>query len=136
MWISKNNIAKFEIRIGDINYGGHMGNDKSLQLFHDARIKFLESLGFSEKYIGDNAGIIMSEAHVYFIKEVFLHDVLSVDVAVTDITTSSMIINYKVVRINDYVEVLNGSTKLIAFDYSRKRVTRIPGEFLDKITID
>jgi len=29
-WILMENIARMEVRVGDINYGGHMGNDKAL----------------------------------------------------------------------------------------------------------
>jgi len=136
MLVAKEKIAKYEVRVGDINYGGHMGNDKSLLLFHDARIKFLESLDFSEKNIGDETGTIMSEAHIYFKKEVFLHDLLFIDVSISEVTTSSMIINYLVHRENDAVVVLKGSTKIIAFDYDKKRVKRIPEVFIKKIKPD
>ena len=134
-YISVKNIAKFEVRVGDINYGGHMGNDKSLLIFHDARIRFLESLGYSEMFIGDNTGIIMSEAHVYFKKEVLLHDILSVDVSVSELSASSFTLSYHVFRQQDGAEVIHGSTKIIAYDYERKRVTRIPEVFLEKIMI-
>ncbi|MBP6977105.1 MAG: thioesterase family protein [Bacteroidales bacterium] len=133
MWITKSHIAHFEIRIGDINYGGHLGNDKALLLFQDARIRFLESLGFSEKYIGDQAGIIMAEAHVYFRKEIFLHDTLTADVSVGEVTNSSFQLIYSIKRTADTVEVLNGMTKLIAFDYERKKVTRLPEVFIQAI---
>jgi acyl-CoA thioesterase FadM len=126
-------ITRFEVRIGDINYGGHMGNDKALLLFQDARIRFLESAGFSEKHIGDQAGIIMSDAHVVFRKEIFLHEILLVSVSVTDITTSSFTLEFKVIREHDQAEVLNGSTKLIAFDYERRKVVRLPEVFIRAI---
>jgi acyl-CoA thioester hydrolase len=133
MWLSKQQIARFEIRIGDINYGGHMGNDKALLLFQDARIRFLESIGFSEKQIGDQAGIIMSDAHVFFKKEVFLHDILSINIAVADVTTSSFTLAYEVTRELDNALVLDGSTKLIAFDYEKRKVTRLPEAFIQAI---
>ena len=38
----------YTVRVGDINYGGHMGNDKALLLFHDARLYFLGKYDFSE----------------------------------------------------------------------------------------
>jgi len=133
MWLSKENIARFEVRIGDINYGGHMGNDAALLLFQDARIRFLESIGFSEKNIGDQAGIILSEAHVYFRKEVFLHDELLAGVAVAEVTTSSFVLTYSIKRTGDGAEVLNGSTRLIAYDYERKKVTRLPEAFITAI---
>jgi acyl-CoA thioesterase FadM len=135
MWLSKEQIARFEIRIGDINYGGHMGNEAALLLFQDARIRFLESIGFSEKYIGDKAGIILTEAHVYFRKEVFLHDELYADIAVAEVTTSSFEMVYSIKRSADAVEVLNGRTRLIAFDYDRKKVTRLPEAFIRAIRL-
>jgi acyl-CoA thioester hydrolase len=133
MWLSKENIARFEVRIGDINYGGHMGNEAALLLFQDARIRFLESIGFSEKHIGDRAGMILSEAHVYFRKEIFLHDELLADVAIAEVTTSSFEMKYSIKRTVDGVEVLHGSTRLIAFDYDRKKVTRLPEGFITAI---
>ena len=137
-WITKENIATFEIRVGDINYGGHMGNDKALLVFHDARIQFLESLGFSEKNIG-GPGIIMRDAHVVFKKEVYLHDVLTADVGIENVSSSAFEMLYTVRRINsgqqsaDEEVVFSGSTGLVAFDYEKKRPVRLPEAFLGKI---
>ena len=132
-WIMKE-IARMEIRVGDINYGGHMGNDKALLVFHDARILFLKSLGFSENNIG-GPGIIMRDAHVTFRKEVFLHDVLLVDVGIDDVSNSAFNMIYTVRRESDDAVVFTGSTGLLAFDYGTRRPVRIPGAFLEKISI-
>ncbi len=131
--LSLQNFTSFTIRVGDINYGGHMGNDKALLLFQDARIRFLEMLGYSEKSLGDGIGIIMTEAHIYYLKEIFLHDMLLASVEISDITTASFILNYKFIRESDQKEVVNGSTKILAFNYESGRVARIPQDFLEKI---
>ena len=133
-WISIKGITHIEIRVGDINYGGHMGNDKALLVFHDARISFLESLGYSEKNIG-GPGIIMRDAHVLFRKEVYLHDVLTVDVGIENVSSSSFEVLYTVRRISDDEVVFTGSTGLVAFDYERKRPVRLPEVFLNKIEV-
>ena len=128
------NILQIEIRIGDINYGGHMGNDKALLVFHDARIRYLEALDFSEHSIG-GAAIIMRDAHVAFRKEVFLHDVLLVDVGIDEVTTTSFNMIYTVRREKDDAVVFTGNTGLVAFDYEARRPVQVPEEFLRKITI-
>jgi acyl-CoA thioester hydrolase len=144
-WIYKENVASFEVRVGDINYGNHMGNDKALLVFHDARLQFLESLGFSEKNIG-GPGIIMRDAHVSFRMEVYLHDVLTVDIGIENVSSSAFEMIYTVRRIvggqqsavgsqrqDDGEVVFSGSTGLVAFDYEKKRPVRLPEEFLRKI---
>ncbi len=132
-WLLIKDIARLEVRVGDINYGGHMGNDKALLAFHDARIGFLESIGFSEENIG-GPGIIMRDAHVTFRKEVFLHDVLLIDVGIEDVTMTSFNMIYTARREKDDEVVFTGSTALVAFDYEKRRPVKIPDEFLGKIS--
>jgi acyl-CoA thioesterase FadM len=133
-FLSIKEVARIEVRVGDINYGGHMGNDKSLLVFHDARIKYLESLGFKEGNIG-GPGIIMRDAHVAFRKEVFLHDVLLVDVGIDEVTAISFNMVYTVRRAQDDAVVFTGSTGLVAFDYDIKKPVRVPEVFLEKIRL-
>ena len=121
----------YTIRIGDINYGGHMGNDKALLLFHDARLHFLGQFGFSESDIG-GPGIIMNEAHVYFKKEVFMGDELRVYVQIEDLSGVSFVLHYTVIRNED--EVLHGNTRLISFDYEKRKVVKIPEAFILSVT--
>ena len=104
-----------------------MGNDKALLLFHDARIHFLEELGFSEMDIG-GPGLIMGDAHVYFKKEVFRGNELRVYIHLEDIREISFVMQYSVMR--DDVQVIHGNTKMIAFDYDKRRIVKIPEAFL------
>ena len=122
--------GSYKVRVGDINYGGHMGNDRSLLLFHDARLFFLEERGFSESDIG-GPGLIMGDAHVYFKKEVFRGDELKVYIHIEDLRELSFVMHYSVMR--DDVQVFHGHTKMIAFDYEKRRVTKIPEAFLNSI---
>jgi acyl-CoA thioesterase FadM len=121
--------ARYPVRIGDINYGGHMGNDKYLLLFHDARLAFLAALGATEKDIGGGAGLIMSEAHVRFQAEIFLGDELEVSVRPREVQASRFALDYQVRRVGDGAEVASGFTIMVAFDYARRRVARLPEAF-------
>lgn len=121
--------VRYPVRIGDINYGGHLGNDKYLLLFHDARLAYLAGLGASEKDIGGGVGLIMSEAHVRFQAEVFLGDELEVGVLPRDVQASRFTLDYQVTRVGDGAAVAEGYTALVAFDYGKRRVTRLPEAF-------
>ena len=110
-----------------------MGNDKALLLFHDARIRFLETLGASEKDLGNGNGIILTEAHVQYLKEVFLHDVLQASVSVSKLSTASFVLDYSFVRMADGAEVIKGYTKILAYDYERSKVARLPDDFANKL---
>ncbi len=41
--------TRIPIRITDINYGGHAGNDSMLSIIHEARVQFLKHYDFEEK---------------------------------------------------------------------------------------
>ena len=123
---------RYTVPVGDINYGGHMGNEKFLLLFHEARRRFLKSLGFSEQDIGEGAGIIMTEAYVKYISEVFMHDELKVSVVVTKAGGTRFTIEYLVEKEGQAKPAATGYTVQAAFDYNQRRVVKVPRTFLER----
>src|SRR5947208_3751499 len=75
--------AKLSVRITDLNYGGHVGNDTILSYLHEARMKFLENAGYSELNIG-GTGLIMSNVAIEFKNELFYGNELICHVTATD----------------------------------------------------
>lgn len=124
--------TRFTVRVGDINYGGHMGNDKYLLLFHDARMRYLASLGFSEANISDGVGLIMNVAHVEYKGEVFLNDELSVGVRVTDLEGLRFRMEFRVEKAEDTL-VATGYTGMVGFDYAARRPARLPDDFVKRV---
>jgi len=120
----------YKVSIVDINYGGHMGNDKALTIFNEARINFLEYFGYSELSIGGDVGIILSEANIKFRKEVLHQDELDVEVWITNMEGVRFTLNYRAIRRSDNIEVFNGTTLLVSFNYKTRKISPIPQEFL------
>ena len=125
--------SEYVVGVGDINYGGHMGNEKSLLVFSDARINFLRNFGLSELNIGSGIGLILAEANVKYKKEVFMHDVLETEVWVSEVKGLKWTISYETKRVEDGNVVFFGSTLMLCYDYNTKKVSRIPEEFLSKV---
>lgn len=121
------------IRITDINYGGHVGNDTILSLIHEARMKYLKQFGFSEfEFAG--VGLIMADAGIEFKNELFYDDIVTVSVTCTDFSKVSFDIYYKLEKVfrsdpnNKKIVVAAAKTAMVCFDYSNKKIVAIPEE--------
>jgi YbgC/YbaW family acyl-CoA thioester hydrolase len=122
------------VDIGDINYGGHLSNDKYLVIFHEARLRYLRQFDFSEMNIGNETSLIMSEAQIKYRAEVFWNERLNVYVRITNMDKTRFTFEYLITKINnEEVEVANGMTKMVAFDYKNRRIKRLPENFIENI---
>jgi len=120
------------IRISDINYGGHLGNDAVLTLAQEARIRFLASLGYSEKDI-EGFGIIMTDAVVVYRTEAFHGDLLSIEVAVDDVQRHTFDLLYRISRHSDQKEIARVKTGIAVYDYEKKTIGTVPEPFRTKV---
>ena len=65
------------VRITDMNYGGHLGNDRYLTISHEARVKFLEWLGYTELDFS-GPGLILANVAIDYKAEIKYGDNLVV----------------------------------------------------------
>jgi len=124
-------IASYTVGIGDINYGGHLGNDRALLIFHDARIQFLNHYGLNEINIGENKGIIMVDAQLKYLKQVKLHEKLLIDIEIEIENTKKFVLHYLIKNSDTEKVVISGSTGMLCFDYSDQKVKQLPQSFAD-----
>ena len=113
---------KYRIKNEDINYGGHVGNERALLFFQFARMEFFKSIGLDEINIGDGVGVIQKNAFVEYNKQLFLDDEISI--IITDIEVSKLTFNITYEIYKDDVKVINGSTLLVCFDYSSQKIKK------------
>ena len=122
----------YRVRISDVNYGGHVANSAVLNFFQDARIAYLKNLGdYSEINIGGGCGIILPEAHVRYLAEMFHGDRLSIGVNVAELKRSSFVMRYRIER--DGVATVEGETTLVCFDYAARKPRRLDVEFRERV---
>ena len=122
--------TQLDVRITDINYGGHLGNDSVLGMIHEARMRLLADKGFSEHDI-DGVGILMMDSVINFSSEGFYGDKLRVDVAVNEISNTGCDIYYRFVNIANEKVIVKAKTNIVFYNYISKKVTRTPEIFLN-----
>jgi len=121
----------YTVRVADINYGGHVSNAAVLSFFQDARIAYLGNLGpFSELDLG-GCGIILPEARVRYLAEMFLGDTVEIGVRIEEVRNSSFVMAYRIERQGE--GTAEGTTALVAFDYQTRRPVRLPRPFREAV---
>jgi acyl-CoA thioester hydrolase len=122
------------VRISDINYGNHVGNDAILSIIHEARMQFLNQFGFTELDCG-GVGLIMADAGIEFKKELFYGDDLTVHVTTEHLSSIGFDLYYKLEKKKaDKTEtVALAKTGMICYNYSLKKIAQVPGVVKEKI---
>jgi len=117
--------AKLVVRTTDLNYGGHLGNDRVLTLVHEARVAWLASHGWTELACG-GVSLIMADAAIVYRNEAFAGDRLRIEVAPTAPTGTAFRLAYRVTRPSDETEIALVETGMVCYDYERRRIVRLP----------
>jgi acyl-CoA thioester hydrolase len=123
------------IRITDLNYGGHVGNDRILSLIHEARVDYLLSRGFTELDMG-GVSLIMADVAIEYKNELFHGDRLLVAVCAGEFTSSGFDLFYKMQKEsgNGQVLIAKAKTGMVCFDYSSRKVMRVPDIVLQRLS--
>ncbi len=122
--------TEIKIRIDDINYGGHLGNDAILSLIQEARLRFLNHYGFSEKNV-EGYGIIMADAVIIYKSQAYYGDILQIEVTAGDFSKRACDLIYRITNKNSSKEVVRAKTRVAFFDYQNNSTVKIPIKFLD-----
>lgn len=117
------------VRITDINYGGHAGNDTILSLLHEARMQYLGSFGYTEMNLA-GSGLIMSDVGIEFKKELFYGESLLAYVAAGNFSRIGFELYYKLEKITATGKstVALARTGMICYDYTQKKIVAVPEE--------
>jgi acyl-CoA thioester hydrolase len=125
--------TELAVRISEVNYGGHLGNDSVLSLMHEARVQFLNHCGYSELDI-EGAGIIMADSVVVYKNEGFHGDRLVVEVAVGDFQNASCDFVYRMANKETGKEVARGKTGIVFYNYVSKKTMSVPAKFRERFS--
>ena len=115
------------VRITDINYGNHVGNDAFVAMVHEARMHWLQQYGYTELAI-EGIGLIMSDLAVEFKSESFYGDTVEINIGISEISRVGFELCYQLqtIRNNEPVLLAHAKTGMVCYDYSVKKVVAVP----------
>ena len=128
-----NEIAAIEIRvrIGDINYGNHVGNDAFVSIIHEARVQWLQQNSFTEIDTA-GTGLIMSDLAIEFKNESYYGEEIAVKIYSGEISKVSFDLYYQLAteRNQQIVLLVKAKTRMVCFNYQIRKVSLIPARLL------
>lgn len=127
--IPENIIARVTIpvRITDINYGNHLGNDAFVSIIHEARMQWLQQYGYTELNI-EGAGLILADLILEFKSESFYGDNIEIAIIAGEISKVSFELYYHLCtkRNEKSIVLALAKTGMVCYDYAAKKVIAIP----------
>ena len=125
---------EIRVRVTDLNYGAHLGNDALLGLLHEVRLEFLRFLGLDGDFDPvTKLGLIMVDAAVEYKGEAFLGDVLRVQMAGNDISKYGFDVVYHLHN-QAGKEIARAKTGMLCFDYNTRKLRLLPEELAARLT--
>lgn len=126
---------KKTVKAEDINYGGHVGNERFLLFAQETRIAFLNTLGHSETSFGPY-GLILAEAHIEYLSELFEGEELTIDLSIASPSRVAFECYYQINTIRDEINIRAAviRTNMVCFDYQERKVKSIPQEVKNQLS--
>ena len=128
--------TSFAVRITDLNFGAHVGNDTVLSFAHEARVRYLQSLGYRELNL-EGVGLIMSDAALVFKNEIYYGDELMISIRAVEFSRVGFDLIYKIEKKTTESPILVAlvKTAMVCFDYEQKKVVPLPENALRKLKV-
>ncbi len=122
--------TEMRVRITDINYAGHMGNDVILSVLHEARFQFMAHYGLRELDV-EGLGLIIADNVIVYKSETFAGEELVIAVTVSDLNKYGCDFIYQITEKTSGREVARAKTGVVFFDYQQRAVAPVPQSFLN-----
>jgi acyl-CoA thioester hydrolase len=126
--------TEIPVRITDLNYGGHVGNDSVLSLIHELRVQFLRHHGYQELDMA-GVGLIMADVTIEFKTELFYGEPLRGSIAAAEFSRVGFDLYYKLEKPagERWVSVSFARTGMVCYDYKAKKIAAVPKEVINKL---
>lgn len=124
------------VRITDINYGNHVGNDAFAGILHEARMQWLHQAGYTELDIAGK-GLIMSDLAIVFHREGYYGDQLTITLHPGELSRVAFELYYTVYasREGETLLLATARTGMVHYDYTARKAAALSPEILALLQI-
>jgi acyl-CoA thioesterase FadM len=113
------------VRVTDLNFVGHLANDRLLSLVHEARVAFLAEHDWNELNCA-GVSLLVADTAVVYEGEAFAGDVLRFDVTAGEPTGRGFRLFYRIIRSIDDAPIALVENGMVCFDYETRKTRRLP----------
>lgn len=122
--------TEIPIYINHINYGNHLDNAALLMLVSEARVRFFQSLGYSELNV-EGVGVIVADVAVQYRSEAFHGETLRIAMTANDFNKYGCDFVWRI-AVGER-EVARGKHGMMFFDYQQRRPAVLPPAFVERV---
>ena len=126
--------TEITMQVGDLNYGGHVGNERYLLFAQETRIRFLESIGYSEMKFGPY-GLVVSEASIEYLQELFHGDCISISMSIESLSRVGFDCFHTISTQRNGTKILVAKLMIgmVCYDYAARKLRSIPEDIKAKL---
>lgn len=127
----RTDTVSIQIRFSDIDWMGHVNNAVYLNYIEKARIDFFKTAAL--KIDWRQIGIILARTEINYKMPALLEDDLYVKTRCSRIGTKSFDLSFSIFKKMkaETIEIANGLTVLVCYDYSTSQSVELPQEWKD-----
>ncbi|MCD6064037.1 MAG: esterase [Flavipsychrobacter sp.] len=126
-------VTMIPVRVGDINYGGHLGNDAVLSVMQEARMQMLRNWGYQDELDAGGNALIMADVMIAYRGEAFYGDILSISIYVEELSVKSFNLLYHISTAAGK-EIAHAKTGMACFDYNIRKIANLTEELKNRLS--
>ncbi len=117
------------VRITDINYGNHLGNDRYLSYIQEARMQYLQALGYADELHVEDVALFVGDSAVMYKHEIFYGQTLEIEVVASDFGRVTFDFYFRLMCLESGKEVASAKTGMVCLDLATRKLMRVPPAF-------
>ena len=120
--------TEIEVRMADVNAGGHLGNHCLIALLNEGHLKYMQFKGFPELLV-DGRAMINADLSVVYKSEMFYGNMLAIEVAAANFDKYGLDILFRVTNRSTGKVSAVAKMGMLFFDYAERKIAEVPQRF-------